>query len=84
MIDKYIAMPWSEIKVVDLFYEVFNIAFVNEIKIPREFAMLAKTLGTAQGVLEKLAPDLNTIEIAKPIAKKLMYRSFSIKMLPTA
>jgi len=29
--------------------------------------------------LEKLAPDLNTIEIAKPIAKKLMYRSFSIK-----
>jgi len=44
MIDKYIAMPWSENKVVDLFYEVFNIAFVNEIKIPREFAMLAKTL----------------------------------------
>ncbi|GAE87203.1 ABC1 kinase family protein [Acetivibrio straminisolvens] len=79
MIDKYIAMPWSEIKIVDLFYEVFNIAFVNEIKIPREFAMLAKTLGTAQGVLEKLAPDLNTIEIAKPIAKKLIYQSFSIK-----
>ncbi|ODM27470.1 2-octaprenylphenol hydroxylase [Clostridium sp. Bc-iso-3] len=79
MIDKYIAMPWSEIKVVDLFYEVFNIAFINEIKIPREFAMLAKTLGTAQGVLEKLAPDLNSIEIAKPIAKKLIYQSFSVK-----
>lgn len=77
IIGKYLTMPWNEIRTEDLLYETFNIAFLNHIKIPREFALLAKTLGTLQGLLEKLAPDLNALVVAKPIAKKLLYQSFS-------
>jgi len=77
IIEKYLTMPWNEIKLEDLLYEIFNIAFLNHIKIPREFALLAKTLGTLQGLLEKLAPDLNALVVAKPIAKKLLHQSFS-------
>lgn len=77
IIEKYLTMPWNEIKLEDLLYETFSVAFLNNIKIPREFALLAKTLGTLQGLLEKLAPDLNTLVVAKPIAKKLLYQSFS-------
>jgi ubiquinone biosynthesis protein len=40
--------------------------------------LLAKTLGTLQGLLEKLAPELNSLVIAEPIAKKLLYQSVSI------
>lgn len=78
IIEKYLTMPWNEIKLEELFYEIFNIAFLNHIKIPREFALLAKTLGTLQGLLEKLAPDLNALVVAKPIAKKLLHQSFSV------
>jgi ubiquinone biosynthesis protein len=78
IIEKYLTMPWNEIKIEDLFYETFKIAFLNHIKIPREFALLAKTLGTLQGLLEKLAPDLNALVVAKPIAKKLLHQSFSV------
>ncbi len=77
IIGKYLTMPWNEIRTEDLLYETFNIAFLNHIKIPREFALLAKTLGTLQGLLEKLSPDLNALVVAKPIAKKLLYQSFS-------
>jgi ubiquinone biosynthesis protein len=40
--------------------------------------LLAKTLGTLQSLLEKLAPELNALVVAEPIAKKLIYQSFSI------
>jgi len=77
MLDKYLTMPWSKINVGEVFYEVFNIAFLNGIKLPREFTMLAKAFATVQSILEQLAPELNTIEVAKPIAKKLMLQSYS-------
>ena len=79
MFDKYLAMPWSKINVGEVFYEVFNIAFLNGIKLPREFTMLAKSFATLQSILEQLAPELNTIEVAKPIAKKLVLQSYSVK-----
>ena len=41
--------------------------------------MLAKSFATIQSILEQLAPELNTIEVAKPIAKKLMFQSYSPK-----
>lgn len=77
IIGKYLTLPLEEMKIGELFYETFNIAFSNHIRIPREFALIAKTLGTLQGLLEKLAPNLNALVVAKPIAKKLMYQSFS-------
>ncbi|MEW5920215.1 MAG: AarF/UbiB family protein [Bacillota bacterium] len=81
IIEKYLTMPMNEIKIEELLYEIFQIAFANHIKIPREFALLSKTLGTLQGLLEKLAPDLNALVIAEPIAKKLLYKSFSIEKM---
>jgi ubiquinone biosynthesis protein len=74
-------MSLNEIKIDSLLNEIFNIAFINHIKIPSEFALLAKTLGTLQGLLEKLAPDLNTLDVAKPIAKKLILQSFSVEKI---
>ncbi|WP_010246176.1 2-polyprenylphenol 6-hydroxylase [Acetivibrio cellulolyticus] len=79
MIDKYLTLPWSRINIGELLYEVFNIAFLNGIRLPREFTLLAKSLATIQSLLEKLAPELNTLEVAKPIAKKLVIQSYSIK-----
>lgn len=77
IIDKYLTMPMNEIKLDALFYEIFQIAFENQVRIPSEFALLSKALGTLQSLLEKLAPDLNALAVAQPIAKKLLMRTFS-------
>jgi len=79
LIEKYLTMPMNEMKIDEMFHEIFHIAFLNHVKTPREFALLAKTLGTLQGLLEKLAPELNALVIAEPIAKKLFYQSFSVR-----
>jgi len=39
--------------------------------------MLAKTLVTLEGLVAKLDPELNVLEIADPIARNLMFKSFS-------
>jgi len=65
-------------KIDKLLHEIFHIAFLNHVKTPREFALLSKTLTTLQGLLGKLAPDLNAFVIAEPIAKKLRYQSLSV------
>ncbi|MEN6314423.1 MAG: AarF/UbiB family protein [Clostridiaceae bacterium] len=83
IIDKYLTMPMSEIKLDDLLHETFHTAYLNHVKIPHEYALLAKTLGTLQGLLEKLAPELNSLVVAEPIAKKLLYQSFSAGKIKT-
>lgn len=81
IIEKYLTMPISEMEIDELLHEIFHTALLNHIKIPREFTLLAKTMGTLQGLLEKLAPDLNPLVIAEPIAKKLFYQSFSAEKM---
>ncbi|ETA80621.1 2-octaprenylphenol hydroxylase [Youngiibacter fragilis 232.1] len=75
--DKYLSIPLNEIKVGEVFKEVFNLAFSYNIVIPSEFTMLAKTLVTLEGLVAKLDPELNVLEIADPIARNLMFKSFS-------
>jgi ubiquinone biosynthesis protein len=81
LIGKYLTMPMSEMKIDELLHEIFQIALLNNIKMPRDFALLAKALGTLQGVLEKLSPEINALVIAEPIAKKLGYQSFSVEKI---
>jgi ubiquinone biosynthesis protein len=54
LIDKYLTRPINEIRIDELLFETFHTAFAHHVRIPREFAMLAKTLGTLQGTLETL------------------------------
>lgn len=79
--DKYITMPLNEIKVGEVLNEIFHLAFSYNIMIPREFTMLAKSLVTLEGVVGKLDPELSVIEVAEPIARKLMYKIFSPEKL---
>jgi ubiquinone biosynthesis protein len=77
IIDKYLTMAWQDIQITELLNDVFTSARVNRIRVPREFALIAKTLGTLQGLLEVIAPEMNTLTVARPIARRLMFRSFS-------
>ncbi|MBF8984034.1 2-octaprenylphenol hydroxylase [Lutibacter sp. B2] len=81
LIDHHIDLSLKDIKLGEIFSEIFNLAFKYSIKIPSEFTMLVKTLATTEGIIERLAPELSIIEIAKPIAKKLMFKIFSAEKI---
>jgi ubiquinone biosynthesis protein len=71
--DQVLSVPLSQIKIGEVFREVFDLAFSYNIRIPGEFTMLAKSLITLEGLIEKLDPNLNVLEIAEPIAGKLIF-----------
>ncbi|HED6831258.1 TPA: ABC transporter [Listeria monocytogenes] len=75
--DQVLSVPLSQIKIGEVFNEVFDLAFSYNIMIPGEFTMLAKSLITLEGLVEKLDPDLNVLEIAEPIAGKLIFTLIS-------
>jgi ubiquinone biosynthesis protein len=71
--DQVLSVPLSQIKIGEVFNEIFDLAFSYNIMIPGEFTMLAKSLITLEGLVEKLDPELNVLEIAEPIAGKLVF-----------
>jgi 2-octaprenylphenol hydroxylase (EC 1.14.13.-) len=75
--DQVLSVPLSQIKIGEVFNEIFDLAFSYNIMIPGEFTMLAKSLITLEGLVEKLDPDLNVLEIAEPIAGKLIFTLIS-------
>ncbi len=75
--DKYLAVPLPQIKMGQVFQEIFRIAFSYQIFIPEEFALLAKTLVILEGVVEKLDPSLSIMELAEPLSKKLIFEVYS-------
>jgi ubiquinone biosynthesis protein len=75
--EEVLSVPLSQIKIGEVFNDVFHLAFTYNITIPSEFTMLAKSLGTLEGLVGQLDPDLNVLEIAEPIAGKLVFTLFS-------
>ncbi len=74
--DKYVDLSLNEIKLAEIFNEIFDLTLKYNIKIPNEFTMLVKTLATTEGVVEKLDSTLNILEIVEPMAKRLMLEVF--------
>ncbi len=75
--NNYLTHELNKIKIGELLNEIFRIAFSYKIMLPPEFTMLAKSLITMEGLVEKLDPQLSVLEIAEPIAKKLTFAALS-------
>lgn len=77
LIDRYLTMAMQDMKIDAFLLDILQVAYANHVRIPHEFTLLARMLGTLQGLLEKLAPEINPLVIAEPVAKKLMHQSIS-------
>ncbi|MEN8907750.1 MAG: AarF/UbiB family protein [Clostridiales bacterium] len=77
--DRYLSVQLEDIKLGQAFNEIFRLAQRYKLIIPGEFVMLAKTLITLEGVVEKLNSEISILEIAEPITNKLVFKLFSPK-----
>ncbi len=79
LLDEYLYKPLGQVNIAKVFTEVFALAGKHKMKIPREFAFVAKALGTAQGVIELLDPELNILTIAERTVKDILQHYLSSK-----
>ncbi len=73
MINRYMSVTnLDELDTAALLTDVTNCLGENYIKIPGEYTMLIRSIGTIEGVLEQLCPELN---LFKMITDKLLARA---------
>lgn len=68
----YLQSSLQHIEVSKLFMDLFEAARKNNLKLPKEFTTLLKSLLILEGVLSELAPELSIMEIAKNYLKEDM------------
>ncbi|MEA4853276.1 MAG: AarF/ABC1/UbiB kinase family protein [Christensenella sp.] len=72
LLDEYLYVPLGDVKIANVFTSVFQLASDYKMRIPREFTLVAKSLGTAQGVVEELDPSVNILAIAEKTVKGIL------------
>ena len=63
-IDKYGSTSMGEIDIAETLQEMVDIMKMNHISLPHGVSMLARGLTQMEGVLVKISPDINMVEIA--------------------
>ena len=72
-LDRYMSVTSiNDLDVSVLFDEICDLGEKHHIKMPGKFTMLVRSLGTIEGVIEQLCPELNLFEI---LSNKLMDRA---------
>ncbi|WP_342536564.1 AarF/UbiB family protein [Sporosarcina sp. FSL K6-3508] len=78
---KYYEASLNDLKLGDVFMEVFSIAYRYRIRLPNEIAILSKVILTLEGVLSKLDPSFSIMKAIEPYGKKMMLRQFDPRYL---
>jgi ubiquinone biosynthesis protein len=74
-------LPLKDIHLGESMHELMGIAFKQQIRLPTEFTLLAKTFLTLEGLLSELEPNFNVSELLKPFGKKLARSRFSLQKI---
>ncbi len=77
LLDEYLYVSLDQVNIAQVFTSVFSLAAEYHMKIPREFTLVAKSLGTAQGVVEELDPSTSILEIAEKTVKTIVLQSIT-------
>lgn len=76
---KYYDLPLSEFSLGDAVTDVLTIAYNHQMQTPTDLTILAKTLLTLEGVIEKLDPDFSIMKAVEPFGKQLMRDRYNPK-----
>ncbi len=71
ILSKYRSIPLGEVRAADLLSDLMPLAFKYRLKTPAEFWLLGKTLSIMEGIGQKLAPEMDVFEVARPYIRKL-------------
>ncbi len=76
IIERYYGLPLNKIEIGDVIRELMGIVQRYRLRLPRNFAMIGKALMITEGVGRTLYPDLNILEIARPYARRLLWKRY--------
>lgn len=76
IIDRYYGRSLGELQIDIIGREFLDLIYRYKLRIPKDYALLAKALITIEGVAKKLYPQINIVEVAKPYVFDLLKRKY--------
>jgi ubiquinone biosynthesis protein len=70
--EEYMDVPMSRISLGKAINDLLKVAFRHRIRIPSDFALLAKCFLTLEGIVEKLDPHLSVMDMAEPFGIQIL------------
>lgn len=80
-IDQYWGVPLKDIQIGRIILELIEMMIKFNIRMPDDFALLAKALLTSESVGRQVDPDFDMVSNFKPFAQKLLAQRWSPKDL---
>lgn len=66
---RYVSTSLNNIKISVLIEEIFDCAKNNNIKLPKDLTLLVKAMIIVEGVVAKIAPEIQIIDVAIPFVR---------------
>jgi ubiquinone biosynthesis protein len=77
ILDRYLGRKLEDIHTSSLLRDLLDLAVKHKIRVPKEYAVLSKASVTVEGIIRKLYPRLDILEIGMPYAKELLFSRFN-------
>jgi ubiquinone biosynthesis protein len=77
ILERYLGLRLEDIRTATLLRDLLDLAIRHRIRIPKEYAVLAKASITIEGIIRKLYPRLDVLQVGLPYAKELLFSRFN-------
>ncbi len=81
LLDDYYGITLEEVDLSIIMNRLLDLTFKYKIKLPIEFILLIKSLVTIEGVVAKIDPKFNILEVADPFAYEIIKKRLSPQRL---
>jgi len=77
ILDRYLGLKLDEIRTSTLLRDLLDLAVQHKIRVPKEWAVLSKASVTVEGIIRRLYPKLDILDLGLPYARELLLSRFN-------
>jgi ubiquinone biosynthesis protein len=77
ILERYLGLRLDQIRSATLLGDLLDLAVRHKIRVPKEYAVLAKAAMTVEGIIRRLYPKLDILEVGLPYARELLLARFT-------
>ena len=74
LFDRYLSLRIGEVKFKELMFDLAEVVYEFPFKIPASFTYIIRAIMTLEGIGTQVDPNFNFFEVARPYAKRFMFR----------
>ncbi len=74
LFDRYLSLKLRDVKFKELLFDLAQVIYEFPFRIPASFTYIVRAVMTLEGIGTQVDPDFNFFEVARPYAKRFMFR----------